>query len=84
MYAVLGVIEVQNIVQNHLKKVENVVSALRRTSAVHVRSRGAGAFSMRFGCVFYKVFYEYSILMYSDVFRCILREYCILVYSDVF
>ena len=39
MYAVLGVIEVQNIVQNHLKKVENVVSALRRTSAVHVRSR---------------------------------------------
>ena len=39
MYAVLGVIEVQNIVQNHLKKVEKVVSALRRTSAVHVRSR---------------------------------------------
>ena len=52
-------------------------------SCPHLRpatDTGGVGFSMRFG----GVFYEYSILMYSDVFCCILRKYCILVYFGVF
>ena len=44
------------------------------------RERGTGVISMRFGCVFY----EYSILMYSDV-SCENTVFsCILMYSEMY